>query len=231
MTNEKEYARVTTQRISDEVRRLRGDRTTQWLADRTAELGYAISRSRISDLERGDRGGFLNVAELLILARALNTAPAMLLFPGLPGQEVELFPEVIVESRMALDWLVGDNSLLRKFAWRKGSEDRETASNPLLRAELLEEWQRNTQAIRLTKEHMRLLFELGRQLEERQRWLDDHDNANAQDLVVAAERFIRSTEQSLRVIRRQMREAGMIPPALPAGMAENYDKDPGEDAE
>lgn len=68
-------------RVALEVRRLRKGRgAAQWLANRTRELGFEVSRSVISDLEVGRRR-YVTVAELIILARALDTAPIALLYP------------------------------------------------------------------------------------------------------------------------------------------------------
>ncbi|APE08613.1 hypothetical protein BO226_04735 [Rhodococcus sp. 2G] len=153
----------------------------------------------------------------------------MLLFPGIPGEKVELFPGVQIESRLALEWLAGDKALLQKFAWRKGSEDSEDARDVFQRGEWLAEWQQNTRPIRLAKEHQRLLTEHSRQQAERERWLQDRDNADAQEFAAATGRSIDSTEQSIRTIRRQIRELGLTPPALPARVAAHFDKDP-EDA-
>lgn len=225
MTNGKPWARATTQRVADQMKRLRGERTVQWLADRTEELGYPISRSRISDLERGDRGSHLGAAELLVLARALNASPAVLLFPGIPGQPVELFPDVQVESRLAAEWLNGETALLKKFAWREGSSDHESASLVRWQEERQAEWQRNNEPIRLASEHKRLLQELGRQMDERDRWLQDPSRPQARDLAATLDGFIRETEQSLRALRRQIRALGLVPPALPAGMDQYFDKD------
>ena len=52
------------------------------LAERTAELGYPITRVAISKIERNSREGKLDVAELLVLAEALGIAPVLLLAPG-----------------------------------------------------------------------------------------------------------------------------------------------------
>ncbi|WP_198040607.1 hypothetical protein [Rhodococcus sp. 2G] len=229
MTTNDDWAQELVQRVGAAARELRGKRSAKWLADRTAELGYPISAQVIAKLDSGHRGTHLQVAELLILARALNTAPAMLLFPGIPGEKVELFPGVQIESRLALEWLAGDKALLQKFAWRKGSEDSEDARDVFQRGEWLAEWQQNTRPIRLAKEHQRLLTEHSRQQAERERWLQDRDNADAQEFAAATGRSIDSTEQSIRTIRRQIRELGLTPPALPARVAAHFDKDP-EDA-
>lgn len=71
------WAEEQAHRIALEIRRLRGKRSAQWLADRTSELGSPVSRSVISDLEVGRRR-HIAVAELVVIARALDT-PASLL--------------------------------------------------------------------------------------------------------------------------------------------------------
>ena len=106
MTNT--WDRATTQNVADEMKRLRGPQTVQWLSDRTAALGHRIGRSRISDLERGDRGGLLGVAELLVLAAALEVPPAALLYPGLPFDDTEVVPNVHTTAWQALAWFNGE---------------------------------------------------------------------------------------------------------------------------
>lgn len=56
-------------------------RSAQWLADKTGELGYQVSRTTISDLENGRRR-YVTTAELVVLALALDTAPIALMYPG-----------------------------------------------------------------------------------------------------------------------------------------------------
>lgn len=92
-------------RIATEMRRLRGKTSTQALADRTAQLGYAVSRSVLSDLENGRRR-HVTIAELMVLARALNTTPIALLFPD-PDGEIEILPGVKSDQGFALQWFSG----------------------------------------------------------------------------------------------------------------------------
>jgi transcriptional regulator with XRE-family HTH domain len=64
------------------VRRHRDNRlhiSAQELADRVTEAGGKLSRQAISKIENGDRG--ISVAELLVLARALEVPPLLLLYP------------------------------------------------------------------------------------------------------------------------------------------------------
>ncbi|WP_156673180.1 helix-turn-helix transcriptional regulator [Mycobacterium sp. E3251] len=94
----RDWSEEQAHRVSEEVRRLRGTRSAQWLANRTAELGYHVSRSVIADLENGRRR-YVTTAELVILARALDTAPIMLLYPPPYDEFIDARPE---ESRPKL---------------------------------------------------------------------------------------------------------------------------------
>ena len=102
----KNWADEQALRVAKEVRRLRGKRSAQWLADRTAELGHGISRATITDLELGRRR-FVTTAEVAILARALNTAPIALLYPGEEEDWIEALPGVESEELWALQWFSG----------------------------------------------------------------------------------------------------------------------------
>jgi hypothetical protein len=95
-----------TRRVAEELRRLRGENSVQWLSDRTAELGYRVSRSTISDMEVGRRTRF-EVAELIVLAAALGVPPVALLYPGVLTEEVELLPGVSCTAFDAAQWFSG----------------------------------------------------------------------------------------------------------------------------
>lgn len=58
--------------------------TAQQLAKRTAELGYPVTRVAISKIEGNMRAGKIDVAELIVLAKALDVPPVLLLYPGFP---------------------------------------------------------------------------------------------------------------------------------------------------
>ena len=70
--------------------------SVQKLADRTAELGMPIPRSVLANLESGRRDT-VSVAEVLVLAAALDVAPVELICPVgfdkqmgmLPGRAVD----------------------------------------------------------------------------------------------------------------------------------------------
>jgi transcriptional regulator with XRE-family HTH domain len=63
-----------------QVERKRQELTAQDLADKTARLGYAISRATVTAIENG-RKELFSVQELTVLARALQIAPVALLYP------------------------------------------------------------------------------------------------------------------------------------------------------
>ena len=96
-------------RIAMEIRRLRDkrDRSAQWLADRTAELGSPITRNVIADIENGRRR-YVTTAELSVFAAALETAPIALLFPGPYDEDTaEVIPDVKTTQLWALQWFSG----------------------------------------------------------------------------------------------------------------------------
>lgn len=104
-------------RVGLEVRRLRGKRSAQWLSDRTQECGCLVTRTVISDLEVGRRR-YVTVAELLILARALDTAPIALLYPyPYYGEgKIQILPPVAgsgaeLDKIFAVQWFTGELGL------------------------------------------------------------------------------------------------------------------------
>ena len=113
------------ERVGREVRRLRGKdhakMSAAGLADRTAALGHPISRSVIADLEIG-RKKSLDVAELLVLAQALQVAPVQLVYPDLPKGDVEVLPGRFVESHEALQWFSGVSALFSPLQESTDSE-------------------------------------------------------------------------------------------------------------
>lgn len=95
-------------RVGDAIKSLRGDRSAQWLSDATNELGCRVGRSTISDLENGRRK-YIAVHELVMLAAALGTSPAVLLtFGSVPDGELELLPGRTMNGIDAANWLGGD---------------------------------------------------------------------------------------------------------------------------
>jgi transcriptional regulator with XRE-family HTH domain len=84
--------------------------TAQQLAERTKDFDYHVTRVAISKIEGNLRAGKLDVAELLVLAVALDIPPALLVFPGFPEGSVEVVPGRTADSGSAVKWLGGRSS-------------------------------------------------------------------------------------------------------------------------
>lgn len=102
-----QWAEETHLRIAAAIKRYRGEMSAQQLSERTAELGYPLSRSQIANYESGRKKN-LDIAELLVIAAALNLPPALLLYPDLPDGDVEVLPGQHVPSQGAIVILSGD---------------------------------------------------------------------------------------------------------------------------
>jgi transcriptional regulator with XRE-family HTH domain len=139
------WAAELTKRIGAEVKRLRGKRSAQWLADRTTAIGMGISRPTISELETGKRKT-ITVQELLVLAHALNTSPAALIYPGPYDQDTEALPGRTVTEHSAAQWF----SALAY--WPIGPITDEFAPLPPQASNAGNMWLRNTRVLRLARD-------------------------------------------------------------------------------
>jgi transcriptional regulator with XRE-family HTH domain len=105
-----DWAEEQARRVASEIARLRDPHSTQWLSDQTEELtGYRVSRSVIADLENGRRR-YVTIAELIVLALALDTPPITLLYPG-PYLEgvIRLSPKgPEIPEIVGVEWFSGD---------------------------------------------------------------------------------------------------------------------------
>jgi transcriptional regulator with XRE-family HTH domain len=127
------WAKDLAKRAGRAMKTARASNTTAaWLSERTAKLGYRVSPSVIAKLESGHRGDVLSVAELCVLAAALEVPPVALLFPELPDGNVELFPGMWFTSDDALRWFCGESGTLPFDVLVGGLEDSEYASPDLL---------------------------------------------------------------------------------------------------
>lgn len=97
-----------TKEIATEIRHLRGDRSAQWLSDRTDELGHRVTRSIITDLETGRRK-YISLAELTVLAAALDTYPIALAYPDIQEQTKPLPSLDEVEKFFAAQWFSAEH--------------------------------------------------------------------------------------------------------------------------
>ena len=109
MSTQKDWPARLTASIAGEIRRWRKARhlSAQQLSEACAKLGAEISRATLADLEAGRRA-HLSVAELLVLARALDVAPVLLVCPVGAEAEAEILPGQAREPFRAAQWLVGE---------------------------------------------------------------------------------------------------------------------------
>jgi transcriptional regulator with XRE-family HTH domain len=101
------WQKTTAKRIGEAVAKYRHDlgMTAQQLAERCRELGVPIHRTTITKIENG-RSRF-DLAELLILAAALDVPPIALIYPGLPDDMVAIVPGKVGTSWEAYMWATG----------------------------------------------------------------------------------------------------------------------------
>lgn len=112
MTQIEPWSKRLTTVIAGQITRFRTERkmSAQQLADATGTLQHPIARSVIANLESGRRDA-VSVAELLVLARALDVAPLLLVFPVGHDPVVEPLPNVVVNTWRAAKWFTGEAPL------------------------------------------------------------------------------------------------------------------------
>lgn len=104
---QQDWQQAQVDRVGEAIKSLRGDRSAQWLSDVTEELGCRVGRSTISDIENGRRK-YVALHELVMLAAALGTSPAVLVtFGSVPDGELELLPVRNTSGIDAADWIGG----------------------------------------------------------------------------------------------------------------------------
>lgn len=176
--------------------------SAQQLADRCAELGLPIRRSVLANLESGRRET-LSVAELLVLAKALEVAPILLLFPLGYQETIEVVPGEEVPVPDAAMWFTGEMS------W-PGSSNEEArrwieVSFPAdlfrLHARYLADWEH---ADRTAEDERGMSYGRGPQAQR-----DAHEQAAA-----AQEAIAKTIERQIGFVRSAMRAWGLVPPDL-----------------
>lgn len=103
------WAARLTRSVANQVHRQRKARewSAQKLSDACAELGMEFPRSTLADLESGRRA-HISVAELLVLARALNVPPVVLLVPVGAEASAEILPGASRPPFRAAQWITGE---------------------------------------------------------------------------------------------------------------------------
>lgn len=185
-------------------RKLRG-LSAQQLADRCSELGFPLKRSVIANFESGRRTT-VTVAELIVLAKALQVAPSMLVFPLGAADTVELLPGQRVPTWPAVQWFTGRSGFPPRPGDTRSLLDMERVTRPFriyaTHDQLLAEWD----------EHMRHIQVL-RQVPE------DEGSGRREEQIRLREQAMLKVEAALRKHRSTMRRLDWQLPPLPPELA------------
>lgn len=190
--------------------------TAQALADRCTSLGMPMDRTVIAKLEKGTRQT-ITIGEVIVLSRALRVPPVALLF-DLGGQgETEVLPGTSTDTWDALKWFTGETDRLP--ADDEVSQDIRSVRWYREHEQLVADWWTRRQELETT------LATKGRT------WLEAPEMNTApevaQQLIQLKADAMRATENSITLLRQQMRDAGLVPPSL--GPAAAYlDSSPGQ---
>jgi transcriptional regulator with XRE-family HTH domain len=176
--------------MAGEVRRYRKERkiTAQQLADRCTSLGVPLHRSVIANLESGRRP-LVSVAELLVLAVALNVQPIRLVLPLGRDDNMELLPGRSGSTVDAALWFSGLGDLQETpggfgARWNDGG------------------------IVPLILEHERLVLDFQEDRAAMAGAASDNDIE-----------LWRGMRRAIRKTRSELREFGVRPPPLPSKLA------------
>lgn len=202
---------LLTRRVAAEVRywRERRGMTALQLARRTAQLGYQLPRSVLANLEN-NRRDTVTVAELLILAAALDIPPVLLIAPVGREREIEVLPATRTTPWQVRGWIHG-------------------AVEPNYQGYSATMWQQSRRAIALYDIH-RLLVREHQQIQRRIQQLADQEHLVVGDVAPDDLRlgpgpladFVNELAYSLdrlRTHRGLIKSEGFQLPELPPGIS------------
>lgn len=191
----------------------RGKLTVQGLADRCTDLGLQLDRSVIAKLEKGLRQT-ITIGEILVLARALDVPPVLLVFPIGHDAEVEVLPDQVVSTWDAAKWFAGDEPLILRD---------EKGDPATLGADELAAWNGGVSPVPLFREHDRLLAQraaaqtmLAGAYRAASQATSDEQKQLQKLRAESEERHVREIERSLWDLRAHLQREGFTPPPLPA---------------
>lgn len=140
-----DWSRELVKRIGRAMKEARGGKSAAWLSERTAELGHRVSPTVIAKLDSGHRGSVLSVAELIVIAAALNTAPVNLVYPGPYDEAVEVLPGRDVFGFEAAQWFSGIEAIESIVGLQL--EDLQHEGRPRYSGADWNAWDRNTELL------------------------------------------------------------------------------------
>lgn len=205
--------------VAAQIRFYRGQRgySAQDLSDRCAALGFAIPRPVLSNLENGRRES-VSVAELIVLARALDVPPLQLLVPVGRAESLELFPGASRPAWDAARWITGEISGAELDSPRGDYEPDDVELTPAERVRL---------SGKINPFEPVLVFRLHEDLVGD--WLSQRDSKPPSSLLGDPELYremlelyagySRVIERQLRGLRQDMLRHGLELPPLPEALA------------
>ncbi|MFE3197761.1 helix-turn-helix domain-containing protein [Embleya sp. NPDC059237] len=190
--------------VAGEVRRHRKARrmSAQQLADACTALGVEMQRGVLANLEIGRRES-LDVTELVALAQALGVPAISLLFPVGEVATVSPTPGVVVDTWDGLAAFTGETPL----------SELPPADSPRAR---LEAFRQHAVAVEAAVASGRLAHDRRRLATVN---LDPAEHERLGQVAARYERLAFEDVLALRDLRVRMRDRGLEPPALPAGLA------------
>lgn len=196
-----------TRSVAAQVRWYRQQRkmSAQDLSDRCAELGLPIARPVLSNLENGRRES-ITLAELVVLARALDVAPVLLVAPVGREATVEILPGREATAFGAMLWFAGEAELV---------DDEYGSGEPSLLAEGLEEGANPAQIYRAYVREMHMQYARYAIFQESVK-VAKSDNPRREEARRDAERAVdamKQADESIRSLLVRCAELGIVPPA------------------
>lgn len=176
--------------------------TAAQLSEACTALGADVPTSVINNLETGRRASF-GVAELLVVAAALDVAPLLLLFPLGREEAVRVLPDRVVPVWEAVAWFTDETPLTH-------------APAPGTPRAVLDAFRQHADAVTTALTSQRLLGEQQRKANTTLSETRRQDHLRSADQLG---QLLLQDAQALRSLRADMRSAGFLPPALPPDLA------------
>ncbi|MDO0912962.1 helix-turn-helix transcriptional regulator [Streptomyces sp. DT2A-34] len=200
-----------TARVAEQMRQARktAGLTVAEAAQACAELGLAVPKTTITNLETGRRNS-IDLAEFLVLAEVYKVPPISLLFPLETDTSVAVLPDREVPTWEAVAWFTGETPLTEPAP--QGSA-----------REVLDTFRAHSDAVATAAASTRLAKDRRRKASIT---LDSGRRETLLEAAASYEQLAFDDCRELREFRQAMRGRGLVPPALPADLSFVDEPDP-----
>lgn len=204
--------------IADQIKHFRQQRglSAQQLAKECKDLGYPVPRSVIANLESGRRAA-ITLPELLVLAKALEVSPVLLVFPLGQADTVEVLPDRNVDTGRALKWFTGESMFTGETYVDHDSGEVGYKVEP----EDQDAWNKRGLVVNLFREHGQKLVEWNsanmNAKAHRRKALKADSDTEREDLLGLADLHQDKADAiagQIRALRKQIHGFGLKPPEL-----------------